>query len=71
MGKGINSEALDYCPFVTADEQYMFFTSQRAYPAITDRNPKKMNSLILLADAIENGLGNIYWVEFNNKSAKK
>lgn len=64
MGKGINSDALDFCPFVTADGHYMFFTSLRSDPAITDRNPKKMANLTALADGIENGLGNIFWVEF-------
>ena len=67
LGKGINSEALDYCPFVTADGHYLFFTSERADPAILNRNPKSMHEIMALTDGIENGLGNIFWVEFNHQ----
>jgi hypothetical protein len=65
MGKGINSDKLDYCPFVTRDQQFLFFTSQRIDPALEISNRKNIGAVLQLADGIENGLGNIYWVSFN------
>jgi len=65
MGKGINSDKLDYCPFVTLDQKYLFFTSQRVDQALKITNRKNYGKVIQLADGIENGLGNIFWVEFN------
>jgi len=29
LGKNINSAFLDYCPFVSRDKKYLFFTSNR------------------------------------------
>ena len=65
MGKQINSGKLDYCPFVSHDEKYFFFTSQRESGKFTNRKPKQFNEIIQLSNSIENGLGNIYWVEFD------
>jgi len=68
MGKQINSDKLDYCPFVTYDEKYLFFTSQRENYIFTNRKRKQFNEIIQLSNTIENGLGNIYWVEFDKNS---
>jgi len=65
LGPDINSDKLDYCPFVSPDGKYLFFTSQRVNPAINDHNKKSMNRIYALADGIENGFGNIYWVSFD------
>ncbi len=65
MGKKINSNKLDYCPFVSVDEKYLFFTSQRENLNITNRKRKSFKNIIQLSNSIENGLGNIYWVEFD------
>ena len=64
MGKPINSEKLDYCPFVSPDGKFLFFTSQRIDPALKVPNYKNLPRILQLADGIENGLGNIFWVEF-------
>jgi hypothetical protein len=64
MGKQINSDKIDYCPFVTPDEKYLFFTSERENYAFTNRNQKRFGEILKLANSIENGLGNIYWVKF-------
>ena len=70
MGKKINSDKMDYCPFVTVDEKYLFFTSQRENLNITNRKRKSFKNIIQLSNSIENGLGNIYWVEFNKDTWK-
>ncbi len=68
MGIQINSGKLDYCPFVTYDEKYFFFTSQRENHIFTNRKRKQFTEVIQLANSIENGLGNIYWVEFDKNA---
>jgi len=64
MGEPINSDKIDYCPFVSPDGKYLFFTSERINPAITIPSFKNFQKIIQLADGVKNGLGNIYWVEF-------
>lgn len=66
MGTGINSDKLDYCPFVTSDGKYFFFTSNRYNSIITSGSRKNYNQLKDLSESIDNGLGNIYWVEFTD-----
>lgn len=65
MGKDINSSELDYCPFVTFDGKYLFFTSNKSNPNLNTHYPKRFKAIINLADGITNGLGNIYWVRFD------
>ncbi|MBC8486497.1 MAG: PD40 domain-containing protein [Bacteroidetes bacterium] len=65
LGKTINSDKLDYCPFVTYDNKYLFFTSQRIDPGFKTNYRKNLGVILQLADGIKNGLGNIYWVEFD------
>jgi Tol biopolymer transport system component len=70
LGPMINSDRLDFCPYVTQDEKYLFFTSQRENSGFKSKQPRKLADLLELADGIENGLGNIYWVEFNKNAWK-
>ena len=62
----INSTSLDYCPFVTWDKKYLFFTSSRA----TYKSPfNKKQSVPDLKKGLSNpgnGLDDIYWVRFDN-----
>lgn len=55
----INSKALDYCPFVSTDQQYFFFTSSRSKVKTAD----KYRDLILMMESIENGFDNVYWMK--------
>ncbi|MCB0804411.1 MAG: PD40 domain-containing protein, partial [Bacteroidales bacterium] len=65
LGPDINSDKLDYCPAISPDGKYLFFTSQRTDPAINNHRKKSLAKIINLANGIENGNGNIYWVAFN------
>jgi WD40-like Beta Propeller Repeat len=61
----LNSERLDYCPFVSFDKKMFFFTSEktairRSYTA----KPARLEELVLLFTATQNGAGDIYWVDF-------
>ncbi len=64
MGPDVNSDRLDYCPLVTPDGRFLFFTSQRLNPRITDREPKDLATLQHLEDGPQNGLGDLYWMAF-------
>ncbi len=67
LGANINSKQLDYCPVVTVDGKYLFFTSQKMKATLQNNTQRSLETLLGLADDIENGLGNIYWVEFKNQ----
>lgn len=61
----VNSSGLDYCPYVTADKQYLIFTSNRLRQEwYTDKaiSYKEMKDLVA---GPGNGLDDIYWVKFN------
>ncbi len=62
MGENINSDKLDYCPFVDPQTSILYFTSERFY-----NNKDKIETIDQLkgfANHIENGFGNIYKVDF-------
>lgn len=62
LGRKINSDKLDYCPFVDSESLNMYFTSERVN--INDITLKTINQLKQSANSIENGLGNIYRIDF-------
>jgi len=70
LGPGINSDKLDYCPFVTYDRKYLFFTSERINSKITDHKKKNLAEIMKLDDSFANGSGDIYWIEFEGSGWK-
>ncbi len=58
MGTAINSNSLDYCPFVDISRAVFYFTSDRAAPA--DLPLKNIEEFEAEAGKIRNGMGNIY-----------
>ena len=62
LGPAINSDKLDYCPFVDARELNFYFTSERSN-ALKERIDHP-NSIDSLAAQITNGCGNIYRLNF-------
>ena len=61
----INSDKLDYCPFVTFDRQSLFFTSERHVLQNTfPDKPATYSRLLKDYSSVLNGGGNIYWVSF-------
>jgi len=59
----VNSERLDYCPFVSFDGKCFFFTSERSQIASHEK-PATYSQLIKEYSSLLNGGGNIYWVSF-------
>jgi Tol biopolymer transport system component len=66
LGPNINSPRLDYCPCVSPDGNFLFFTSNRISPAFENNNGKNFKTLKKFMEGVENGLGNIYWVQLPN-----
>jgi hypothetical protein len=62
LGSKINSTALDYCPFVSFDKQYFFFTSERNKVQKSYKTKLSLNEFLKKIGQIQNGKGNIYWI---------
>ena len=63
MGKKINSDFLDYCPSVTPDDKYLFFTSNRREDKKIIENPLQFDQIINGLQSTLNGSQNIYWID--------
>lgn len=63
LGSPINSAALDFCPIVSPDGKYFFFTSERGFAAAP--LPARLNYERLMKQirGPRNGLGDIYQVD--------
>ena len=57
-----NSKYLDYCPYITPDKKYFFFTSNRHSIKIPFNKKQTIRSLEELLHSPLNGSDNIYWV---------
>jgi Tol biopolymer transport system component len=62
----INSTAIDYCPFVTWDKQYLIFTSSRLSKEFGNSTTKNYQKVKELLDGPGNGLDDLYWVKFDS-----
>jgi hypothetical protein len=60
----INSDKIDYCPFVSADKKILFFTSARAAPKQPGDKAIKLAELINFYTGPQNGSGDIYFINF-------
>ena len=58
LGERVNTAAREYCPVVSPDGAYLLFTSKRA----PEPERATLDALTARYDAIENGLGNVYWM---------
>jgi hypothetical protein len=60
----INSSAIDFCPFVSFDKKYLFFTSGRFRESPPYAKPLDFAALRQLLENPGNGLNDIYWMEW-------
>lgn len=60
MGESINSDKLDYCPFVDVKTNSFFFTSERS--EIHEGQISSVPQMINYSNRTLNGMGNIFWV---------
>ncbi|MGH2647032.1 MAG: hypothetical protein ACRDE8_05665 [Ginsengibacter sp.] len=63
LGTPINSTALDYCPYITPDRKYFFFTSNRHNIQTTFTKAKTLEELKAMIHGPLNGADNIYWIK--------
>jgi Tol biopolymer transport system component len=62
MGGQINSSDIEYCPAVSPDGAYMFFTSYRRPETIDTEVLASYSDIEQIYSRTQNGLGNIYWI---------
>ena len=62
LGSEINSSALDYCPALTPDGEYLLFASRRTRELSENDLPLTYETLRKLAESPQNGLDDLYWV---------
>jgi tricorn protease-like protein len=58
----INSNALDYCPSVTPDGKYFFFSSRRSTIDFSPEGKRTYSDMLRSVRKPGNGNGDIYWV---------
>lgn len=63
MGSQINSPGRDYCPLVSPDGKYLFFSSDRGFPFPYDGKRLTYGELMSRFRSYDNGLGNVYQVD--------
>ena len=62
LGNKINTASIDYCPYITPDKKYFFFTSSRNSIKVPFTQKQNLQSLHTLLGSALNGADNIYWV---------
>ena len=63
LGANINSTSLDYCPYITPDKKYFFFTSNRHSIKTPFSKAKTLKELKAMMRGPLNGADNIYWIK--------
>jgi len=62
LGNKINSKGLDYCPFVSFDKKYLFFTSDRNKVQKSYKHKLSLDVFLKEIGQLQNGKGNVYWI---------
>ena len=63
LGAPINSSALDFCPIVSPDGKYLFFTSERGFADQPRQSPLTTDQLRKRLRGPGNGLGDVYQID--------
>jgi hypothetical protein len=62
----INSRAIDFCPYISPDGKYFFFTSEKMVRQAPFDPPLDFTRLKQLLEGQGNGLNNIYWMDWKS-----
>lgn len=65
LGNKINGPTTDYCPFVSWDKQYLFFTASKAKYQAPFTNTQSIADLKKGLRSPANGFDDIYWIRFD------
>lgn len=61
----LNSDCLDYCPFVSFDKKIFFWTSEKyVLQSSFENKPATYEELMKSFSSPQNGKGDIYWIKF-------
>jgi hypothetical protein len=63
LGSEINSPDFDYCPVVSPDGLYFFYTSYRQPKLVPTKERKTLQEVEAIIGGYQNGMGNVYWVK--------
>ena len=63
LGPQINSSSFEYCPMMSPDGKYFFWTSYRSDPLYNTSEKYTYDSFLDRLENTNNGLGNIYWIK--------
>jgi len=63
MGENINSNTGDYCPILSPEGKYFFFTSHRRLHESYSEKSRTFKEILKLKNSPGNGGGDIYWVD--------
>lgn len=63
LGAPINSETIDFCPFISPDSSLLFFTSRRTTENLIGTTIQTYPELTALLSRPENGSMNVFWVD--------
>jgi len=70
MGVSINSDKMDYCPFVDTKTKTLYFTSKRL-KSINLKSPLEIETLKTLFNSYENGSSRLYSIAIDNILVEK
>jgi hypothetical protein len=65
LGPKVNSSALDFCPIVSPDGKYLFFTSERGFADQPLQARLTYAQFVKRIHGPRNGLGDIYQVDID------
>jgi Tol biopolymer transport system component len=63
MGDQINTNAFEYCPTVSPDGKYFFFTSYKKPEKDGSQKLLSLDDIMKIYAIAQNGLGDIYWMD--------
>lgn len=70
LGIEINSQQMDYCPFVNMKSGRIYFTSKRNKVNTTFDSEQTLTELVQEMNRYENGLSHLYYVDFGKDGIK-
>ena len=64
LGPGINTPSHDYCPYVSPDKKFFFFSSNRSINKMPFVQPQNYKQVAAALNNAGNGLDDIYWMQW-------
>lgn len=62
LGSKINSDKLDYCPYISFDNKFFVFTSNRTKLQKSYKQKLNIDTFLKEMQQVQNGKGNLYWI---------